>query len=462
MTTTTTPEASQALAERLAATITGLYGQALPDQTVAMARSLVLDVLGLCVATRGESYIQAILGTVEPGGNCTALGHPGAFNVYDAALINGTAAHGEDFDDTFEGGPVHSGAVVVPAVLAACEREGLGGDALLLGVAVGAELMCRLALPAPRATHKAGFHPTAVMGALAAAAGVSAALRLTAQQTASALGIAGSMASGIIEYLAEGTSTKRMHAGWAAQSGIRAALMARGGFDGPRTVLEGTHGFYKAFAPSLTPALHLLMDGFGSDWVMQTIAFKPYACGTMTQPYIDCAIQLAESGVQADDIESIVCKVGEGTVHRLWETLAVKHRPPTPYAAKFSTPYCMAVGFFDRRAGFSQYTEARVRDETLLALAAKISYVVDPANEYPKNFTGHLRATFKDGRVVEFDQPHMRGGARDPLPPAELQQKFVDNLVYGGWSEAQAQQAGAWCDAVFTQASMQGAAQFRQ
>jgi 2-methylcitrate dehydratase PrpD len=460
--TNSSSSAAPALAEQLASTIVGLHGRPLPARTVEMARSLVLDVLGLCVATRGEGYIEAILGTVEPGGQCTALGHPGGFSAYDAALINGTAAHGEDYDDTFEGGPVHSGAVVVPAVLAACEREGLGGDALLRGVAVGAELMCRLALPAPRATHKAGFHPTAVMGALAAAAGVSAALRLDARQTASAIGIAGSMASGIIEYLAEGTSTKRMHAGWAAQSGIRAALMARGGFDGPRTVLEGTHGFYKAFAPSLTPALDLLMDGFGEEWVMQTIAFKPYACGTMTQPYIDCAIKLAESGVQADEIESIVCKVGEGTVHRLWETLAVKHRPPTPYAAKFSTPYCMAVGFFDRRAGFGQFTEARVRDEQVLGLAAKISYVIDPDNEYPKNFTGHLRATLRDGRVVEFDQPHMRGGARDPLPAAELQAKFVDNLIYGGWTDAQARQARAWCDAVFGEPLMEGARAFRQ
>jgi 2-methylcitrate dehydratase PrpD len=460
--TSSSPNTSSALAEQLAATICSLYGKPLPADTVETARGLVLDVLGLCVATRGEGYIRAILDTVEGEGRCTALGHPGGFNAYDAALINGTAAHGEDYDDTFEGGPVHSGAVVVPAVLAACEREGLGGDALLLGVAVGAELMCRLALPAPRATHKAGFHPTAVMGALAAAAGVAAALRLDAKQVASAIGIAGSMASGIIEYLAEGTSTKRMHAGWAAQSGIRAALMARGGFDGPRTVLEGTHGFYKAFAPSVPPALDLLMDGFGQEWVMRTIAFKPYACGTMTQPYIDCAIRLAETGVGAGEIERIVCRVGEGTVHRLWETLAVKHRPPTPYAAKFSTPYCMAVGFFDRRAGFGQFTEARVRDEALLALAAKIGYVVDPDNEYPKNFTGHLRAELRDGRVLEFDQPHMRGGARDPLPPAELEAKFVDNLVYGGWTEAQAQQARAWCDSVFSQPSMAGAVEFRR
>jgi 2-methylcitrate dehydratase PrpD len=459
---TSTPAPSQALAEQLAARIVRLDRTKLPAKTVEMSRMLVLDVLGLCVAGRNEDYIQAILGTVEPGGKCTAFGHAGAFNAYDAALINGTAAHGEDYDDTFEGGPVHSGAVVVPAVLAACEREGLGGDALLYGVAVGAELMCRFALVAPGATHKASFHPTAVMGALAAAAGVAAALRLDAAQTASAIGIAGSMASGIIEYLAEGTSTKRMHAGWAAQSGIRAALMARGGFAGPRTVLEGTHGFYKAFAPSREPNYDLLMNGFGEDWVMQTIAFKPYACGTMTQPYIDCAIGLAERGIKAEDIKDIVCNVGEGTVHRLWETLAVKHRPPTPYAAKFSTPYCMAVGFFDRRAGFSQFTEARVRDEAVLALASKIRYEIDPANEYPKNFTGHLRATMNDGRVEEVIQPHMRGGARDPLSTAELQEKFADNVIYGGWNAPQAHQARAWCEAVFGQTSMEGTAGFRE
>ena len=459
---TSTPAAGAALAEQLAATIAGLDSKTLPPKTIEISRMLVLDVLGLCVAGRNEDYIQAILGTVEPGGKCTAFGHAGTFNAYDAALINGTAAHGEDYDDTFEGGPVHSGAVVVPAVLAACEREGLGGDALLLGVAVGAELMCRLALVAPGATHKAGFHPTAVMGTLAAAAGVAAALRLPAKQIASAIGIAGSMASGIIEYLAEGTSTKRMHAGWSAQAGIRAALMARGDFAGPRTVLEGTHGFYKAFAPSRPPAYDLLMNGFGQEWVMQTIAFKPYACGTMTQPYIDCAIGLAERGVKADDIKDIVCKVGEGTVHRLWETLAVKHRPPTPYAAKFSTPFCMAVGFFDRRAGFNQFTEARVRDEAVLALAAKIRYEIDPANEYPKNFTGHLLATMKDGSTQEVNQPHMRGGARDPLSSQELRQKFADNLIYGGWTAAQAEQAGKWCDDVFGQSNMAGASGFRK
>src|SRR6202521_2578860 len=147
-----------------------------------------------------------------------------------AAFINGTAAHGEDFDDTFEGGPVHAGAVIVPAVLAACERYALSGAAALIGIAVGVETLCRLSLVVPKAIHRAGFHPTAVLGAMAAAAGVGAALRLKPDQIVNALGIAGSMAGGIIEYLAEGAWTKLLHAGWAAQSGLRAALLGRAGF----------------------------------------------------------------------------------------------------------------------------------------------------------------------------------------------------------------------------------------
>ena len=190
-----------------------------------------------------KPYVAATLGAVDARRLCTgARPSPAAFDAFGAALVNGTAAHGEDYDDTFEGGPVHSGAVIVPAVLAACEREGLGGDRLLVGIAAGVELLCRLSLVAPMATHKAGFHPTAVFGALAAAGAVRRRCGCRPAAIASALGIAGSMASGIIEYLAEGTWTKRMHAGWAAQSGMRAALMARGGFVGPRTVFEGAHG----------------------------------------------------------------------------------------------------------------------------------------------------------------------------------------------------------------------------
>ena len=456
----TSPSAARPVAEAVAEWLAATTAAGLPHPTVAAAKRLVLDVAGLCIAARREDYVTASLAAVDRGA-CTALGHAGGVDAFGAALVNGTAAHGEDYDDTFEGGPVHAGAVVVPAVLAACEREDLGGEALLAGIATGAELLCRFSLVAPKATHKAGFHPTAVFGAVAAAGGVGAAFGLSPASIASALGIAGSMASGIIEYLAEGTWTKRMHAGWAAQSGLRAALLARGGFVGPRTVLDGVHGLYHAFAPSVEPDFRRLLDGLGESWVLDTVAFKPYACGTMTQPFIDCAIALAESGVAADDITDIVCEVAEGTVHRLWEPLNIKHRPPTAYAAKFSTPFCMAVGFFDRKAGLAQFTEARVRDPRVLDLCGKIRFVVNPLDEYPRNFTGHLRATLRDGSVREHRQPYMRGGAHAPMTDAELEQKFMDNVQHGGWSLTTADRFRRYARHLFAQPTLTGLKEFR-
>lgn len=407
----------------------------LPAEVADMATRLVLDVAGLCIAARNEDYVAATIAATEEGGSCTTFGHAGERNMYDAALVNGTAAHGEDFDDTFEGGPIHSGAVVIPAVLAACEKFGRSGEDAIKGIAVGVELMCRLALVAPKAIHKAGFHPTAVIGTLGAAAGVGTALHLDRKELVNALGIAGSMSSGIIEYLADGSWTKRMHAGWSAQSGIRAAMMAKGGFVGPATMLEGTHGFFKAFAPSREPEFGALLGGLGSHWYLTTIAFKPYACGTMTQPYVDCAIELAERGIAADDVDSIVCEVGEGTVHRLWEPLADKQQPATAYFGKFSSPYCIAIGFHARAAGLAQFTEDAVRDPQVLALAKKVSYVIDPDNPYPSRFTGHLRVTLKDGEIVEIRRDNMRGGAHHPLSKAEFENKFKANVAYGGWSE---------------------------
>jgi 2-methylcitrate dehydratase PrpD len=427
------------VAVRIAEFAAGAGVSPLPREVEFTCRRLVEDVVGLIVAARNTDYVAATLASACAG-RCTAIGHARSVSVLDAALVNGTAAHGEDFDDTFEGGPVHAGAVVVPAVLAIAEERGIGGRAVMAGVAVGAELMCRMSLVAPQAIHRAGFHPTAVIGAPAAAAAVATTLGLSAQQCAHALGIAASLSSGIIEYLADGSWTKRLHAGAAAQSGIRAALLAEGGFTGPATVFEGVHGFYKAFAPSLAPDFKPLLDSLGTRWIMPRIAFKPYACGTMTQPFIDCAIEAAAEldarGQTPDRIESIVCKVGDGTVHRLWEPLKLKHAPPNGYAGKFSTPYCIAVGLIDKRAGLEQFTDERVRDPRLRALASRVRYVVDPDNPYPRRFTGHVRLTLDDGSVVEVEKPHMRGGVDEPLSTPEIEAKFAANVRFGGGSDA--------------------------
>src|SRR5215470_8122855 len=193
-----------AVAEVLSSKIATLNAARLPLAVRCKCEDLLVDVVGLCVTVRNEDYIKAAIAAWDDEGPCTAIGHARPMSAAGAAFVNGTAIHGEDFDDTFEGGPVHAGAVIVPAVLAACERHKPDGPSALLGIAVGVETMCRLSTVAPTLTHKAGFHPTAVFGAMAAAAGVSAALRLDRRQMIDALGIAASFAGGIIEYLAEG------------------------------------------------------------------------------------------------------------------------------------------------------------------------------------------------------------------------------------------------------------------
>ena len=178
------------------------------------------------------------------------------------------------------------------------------------------------------------------------------------------IGIAGSLASGIIEYLADGSWTKRLHAGVGGAVGHpRGTCWPRPASPAPppcsKAATASTRPSRRRRRPNFSP----LLDGLGTRWVLETIAFKPYACGTMTQPFIDCAIELARSGVKADDIvDAWSAKVGEGTVHRLWEPLAKKHAPPNGYAGKFSTPYCIAVGFIDGKAGFEQFTDERVKD----------------------------------------------------------------------------------------------------
>src|ERR1700755_2284859 len=301
--TTGLPETS--VAETLAEKITALKPGMLPAITTRKCEDLLIDVVGLCVTARNEDYIKSALVGCDDDGPCTAIGHRRTLNAAGAAFVNGTAAHGEDFDDTFEGGPVHAGAVIVPAVLAACERYNPDGRMALTGIAVGTEVLCRLSLVVPKAVHKAGFHPTAVFGAMGSAAGVGAALGLNAKQIVDALGIAGSMAGGIIEYLAEGAWTKRLHAGWAAQSGLRAALLARQGFVGPRTVFEGVHGLFHGFAHTTDGNYEALTGDFGTNWVTDTLAFKPYPCGTMAQPYIDCARRLAARGLQPEGVHGI-------------------------------------------------------------------------------------------------------------------------------------------------------------
>src|SRR5688572_28940428 len=169
---------SESITEQLADCVAAVQTNGIAQPVRARAEELLIDAAGLCVAARHADYMRALIASVDSGGACSAIGHRATFSAEDAAMVNGTAIHGEDFDDTFEGGPVHSSAVIVPAVLGACERFDRDGRAALVGIATGIETLCRLSLVVPKAIHKAGFHPTSVLGAMAATLAVAATLGL--------------------------------------------------------------------------------------------------------------------------------------------------------------------------------------------------------------------------------------------------------------------------------------------
>jgi 2-methylcitrate dehydratase PrpD len=437
------------VSETLATWIDGLRAEGIPDTARREAENTIIDTIALSVAALETDYGQAVRKAFDQRGACTVFGLEDGFESAAAAVVNGTCGHGEDYDNTYEGCPVHSGVVIVPALFAAGELLQLPSRDVAKGVVVGIEIACRLGLVAKKAVHSAGFHPTAILGAMGAAAGVAAAMGQDRAQIRDTLGVAGSMASGIIEYLADGTWTKRLHPGWAAQAGLRAAQLGAAGFRGPATVFDGTHGLFSAFAPSIEPDFALLTGELGERWETARVAFKPYACGTMTQPYVDCAVRLRRQGIKPEEIKSIVCEVGEGTVHRLWEPLADKQQPPTAYAAKFSSPYCVAAGLIHGDAGLAQFTEEAVRDPRALALAAKVNYVIDPDNEYPANYTGHIRAELADGRVVEERQGQLRGGTREPMSRDDLLAKARANLAFAGRPDAAAEALATFATGLF-------------
>ncbi|HEU4371115.1 MAG TPA: MmgE/PrpD family protein, partial [Methylomirabilota bacterium] len=239
----------------------------------------------------------------------------------------------------------------------------------------------------------------------------------------------GSQAAGIIEYLTDGSWTKRLHPGWGAHAGVIAAQLAGAGFTGPETVLEGGHGLYAAFAGGHDAArLDALLASLGRTWELEELTLKPYPCGSIAQPYMDCAARLRDR-VRPTEIAAIRCRTAAGPVPRLWEPLAAKHAPPNGYAAKFSLPYLVATILVRGRAGLAEFSDEAVRDAGVLAVARRVTYELDPAIDYPRQFVGDVEITLADGRVLRERQDRPRGGPDAPLTRAEIEAKFRGNAA---------------------------------
>ena len=407
-----------------------------PAQVPASVRDSValrvLDTLGCALAAAREEWAGALR---EParlwgdGGNSTVIGSSQRVVAPMAALANGSLAHGLDFDDTHAPSITHASAVIIPCVLALAEERRLSGSEALVAAVAGYETITRLGMAVPGRFHARGWHATAVCGAFASALAAGRCLGLGEGPLSAAIGIASSCASGLLEFLEDGSTVKRLHPGWAAHSGVLAAGLAGGGLTGPGTGLEGRFGFYHA-ALGVRPDLTPLLDSLGMRWETLAVSFKPYPCCHYSHAYVDAARRLREDHViDPRDIVEVECRVPAGEVPIICEPVETKRAPRTEYDAKFSLPFTLAAAFIDDRVGVETFGPRRLRDEALLALAARVRYSVDPASTFPTTFPGHVLVRLADGRQLEARTPSNRGGPDAPLAVSEIVDKFRENAA---------------------------------
>ena len=437
--------------ETLAAFAADLTFDALPAGVVAKVKVHLLDLLGVALAAAPMDFGAAVHRVaVAMGGpeTCTAIGFPARMPAAWAALVNGTLAHGLDFDDTHPDSVVHVSASVVPAALAVCEERDASGEDFLVALALGMEANVRLGLVARGGFHDRGFHPTGICGAYAAALVAAKVSGLGPAQIADALGLAGSQAAGSLEFLTDGAWAKRIHAGWAAHAGLLAARLAAAGFSGPRATLDGRFGLYRSHLGDGGWDLSALTERLGERWEMLNIGLKPYPCCHLNHAFIDCAAALrAAHPISAEQIERVECLIAAREVPIVCEPEESKRTPQNDYDAKFSLHYTVASMLVRGHVDVDDFTPRAIRDPAVLALAQRIAYRDDPHSDFPRYFSGRMQIRLRDGRVLEHHEPVNRGCAERPLTRDEVRDKFV-RLAARALSLSQAEAAIAAVAAV--------------
>lgn len=433
------------IAEELASIYTNFKFKDLKDNVIQASKRCTLDLLGVAVGGSILPSSRSVINVVKSmGGSLESSIIASNFKSSspNAALANGVMAHGLELDDVENESSAHPGAVIIPVALAMAEKLEMGGAEYLLSIVIGYDFMLRLgAALTPSAHYARGFHPTATCGAFGAALTAGRLLELDVDRIANALGIVGSQASGLMEFLSDGSWTKRFHPGWAAHSGIVAALLAKEGFKGPKSILEGKHGFIKAHTDQYD--LAKLTQGLGERFLITEVSIKPHSCCRYIQPAIDAVLELIKKySLRSEEIEEVVIGTVKTALPIIAEPPELKYNPKTIVDAQFSMPFSVAVAILKGRAFIEEYTEETIRSSEVLALAKKVKVVNAP--ELDKAFPRQWQATAKiktiDGIMFEGRMETPKGDPANPLTDKELEEKFR-TLVYGKLPEYQVEEA---------------------
>jgi 2-methylcitrate dehydratase PrpD len=417
------------LTRQLASFCHGLRYETLPPEVVDRAKYFFLDYLAVAVRGSLSDSSQPLyrIATALGGGNGgTVLGRGEKAVFPYAALANGTSAHSIELDDTHQGGSIHLGVSVFSTALAVAEHVGATGQDFIAAVIVGFDVAARLAMALrPQEHYRQGFHPTATCGVFGSAVAAGKLLHLSESQLVSALGVAGSQAAGSMEFLTDGAWTKRLHPGWAAFSGIHAALLAREGFVGPTTIVEGKDGFLKAYSPNPDP--RKVVDGLGTDFQILQTAVKPHACCRYTQAPIDATLAIAaQHDLKPSDVKAVTVGMLETGIPVICEPAERKRQPLSVVDMQFSLPFGVAAALVKRRAGLAEFTLDMLNDPEVRALMPKVGYARDPELEknYPKEWPAWVRVTLQDGREVSAQVRFPKGDPENPLSWDELSEKY--------------------------------------
>ena len=414
----------------------------IPPTVVHQAKLLILDFLGIALAACSMEIdkplramaialtgkIPATENTSHESGPCSAIGEKYRMPAANAAFLNGALGHSLDFDDTHSKSIIHTAAPVVPAALAGAEAFQKTGKDMIRACVAGFESEIRIGLAAPGKFHARGFHMTAIAGTFGAAIAYALQSDSSTDRMIWALGISGSMAAGLFEYLENGSPVKALHPGWAAHGGICSAILASHDFAGPQTVFEGRFGLLKSHLGNDEFEAEALTRGLGEIWETLAIGFKPYPCGHVIHAFLDAGLRLKErEKIHHTKIKNIICHAAKGAIDLVLDPIEVKRKPRGEYDAKFSLPYCLASIFVRGKCGVDDFGKNAIADNVVLALAGQVSFIQDDTQDFPRFFPGVLEVRLHDGRTFIEEEKHQRGCAENPFTDEDVYEKFKDN-----------------------------------
>ena len=410
--------------KKIAEYIAGAGYADIPPSTLQRAKSAILDHVGVTLAGSRESASRIAAELAQEEGSreqAAVFGHGFRSSSMTAAFVNGVSGHALDFDASFTimGQPMSG---LVAAVFAVSEAMHLGGKQLLEAYVVGYELIAKLAWFMPSHAEEGGWHAAGTLGSLGCAAASCSLLELDAEKTCMALGIAGSLASGVFQNY--GTMGKPLHAGLAARNGVHAALLARKGFTASPAMLDAPGGFFESFARGMS--LHpQALERLGRPYELEKggVTIKPYPCGGLAHQAIDAVLALRrEHALAAASIDRIDVGVTPFTAKRI-----VYRIPQTELQGKFSMAYVLARAVIDGGVTLDSFTESAIRDSAVLALAERVHMAVDPelTGLAPGIFPCKVSIRLTGGQTLVRRVDHPRGTPEAPLTPEELREKFT-------------------------------------